>query len=323
MRRDKILLNFVEREQPKRKGIGGGMDEGSGNKKHIILVHGACHGAWSWHKVTTLLRSAGYRVTAPDLAASGIDERRFQDLRTFTDYTQPLLDVVASLPPGERVVLVGHSLGGMNIALAMDRFPEKIAAAVFVAAFMPDSVNPPSYVLDKVRRSAKICHSSHLCPGCNPNSHWCMPSATFLLHRQLKQEKTLSYWLDTQFGSVVGDKERGPTSMLFGPEFLSKLYKLSPPEDLTLAMTLARPSSFFLEDLGSVPPFSESGYGSVEKVYVVCAQDEGISEGFQRWMIENNPVKVVKEMEDADHMPMFSTPKQLFQCLSDVADAST
>ncbi|CAL9754793.1 unnamed protein product [Musa acuminata subsp. burmannicoides] len=265
------------------------MVEGSDNKKHIILVHGACHGAWSWHKVTTLLRSAGYQVTALDLAASGVDERRFQDLRTFTDYTQPLLDVVASLPPGERVVIVGHSLGGMNIALAMDRFPEKIAAAVFVAAFMPDSVNPPSYLLDKVRRSAKICHPSHLCPGCNP---------------------------------TVGDRERGPTSMLFGPQFLSKLYKLSPPEDLTLAMTLARPSSFFLEDLVSMPPFSESRYGSVEKVYVVCAQDEGISEEFQRWMIKNNPVKVVKEIEDADHMAMFSTPKQLFQCLSDVVDAS-
>ncbi|XP_009388333.2 salicylic acid-binding protein 2-like [Musa acuminata AAA Group] len=263
------------------------MVEGSGNKKHIILVHGACHGAWSWHKVTTLLRSAGYQVTALDLAASGVDERRFQDLSTFTDYTQPLLDVVASLPPGERVVLVGHSLGGMNIALAMDRFPEKIAAAVFVAAFMPDSVNPPSYLLDK-----------------------------------LKQENTMSYWLDTQFGLAVGDRERGPTSMLFGPMFLSKLYKLSPPEDLTLAMTLARPSSFFLEDLVSMPPFSESGYGSVEKVYVVCAHDEGISEEFQRWMIKNNPVKVVKEIEDADHMAMFSTPKQLFQCLSDVVDAS-
>ncbi|RWV81935.1 hypothetical protein GW17_00056607 [Ensete ventricosum] len=258
------------------------MGEGSGKKKHIILVHGACHGAWSWHKVTTLLRSAGYQVTAPDLAASGVDEQRFQDLRTFTDYTQPLLEVVASLPPGERVVLVGHSLGGMNIALAMDRFPEKIAAAVFVAAFMPDSVNSPSYVIDKVRRSAMICHCSHLCPGCNPNSHSCMPSAICLLHRQLKQEKTMSYWIDTQFG----------------------------------------PSSFFLEDLVSVPPFSESGYGSVEKVYVVCAQDEGISEGFQRWMVENNPVKVVKEIEDADHMAMFSTPKQLFQCICDVVDAS-
>ena len=40
----------------------------------------------------------------------------------------------------------------------------------------------------------------------------------------------MSYWLDTQFGLVIGDRERGPTSMLLGPKFLSKLYKLSPPE---------------------------------------------------------------------------------------------
>ena len=40
----------------------------------------------------------------------------------------------------------------------------------------------------------------------------------------------MPYWLDTQFGLVVEDRERGPTSMLFGPKFLSKLYKLSPPE---------------------------------------------------------------------------------------------
>ncbi|CAL9151586.1 unnamed protein product [Musa hybrid cultivar] len=264
---------------------GEGMGDGSCNKKHIILVHGACHGAWSWHKVTTQLRSAGYQVTVPDLAASGVDERRFQDLRSFIHYSQPLLDILACLPPGERVILVGHSLGGLNIALAMDRFPEKIAAAVFVTALMPDSVNPPSYVMDK-----------------------------------LNKENTMLFWSDTQFGSV-GDEDKGPVSFLLGPKFLSKLYTRSPPEDLTLARTLMRPSSFFLEDLGSMPPFSESGYGSVEKVYVVCAQDEIASEGFQRWMIENNPVKEVRELEDADHMPMFSTPKQLFQCLSDVADA--
>ncbi|RRT49618.1 hypothetical protein B296_00005725 [Ensete ventricosum] len=129
---------------------GEGMDGGRCNKKHIILVHGACHGAWCWHKVTTQLRSVGYQVMVPDLATSGVDERRFQDLRTFIHYSQSLLDRLTRLPAGERVILVGHNLGGLNITLAMDRFPEKIAAAVFVAALMPDSVNPPSYVVDKV-----------------------------------------------------------------------------------------------------------------------------------------------------------------------------
>ncbi|KAG5614738.1 hypothetical protein H5410_014562 [Solanum commersonii] len=27
-----------------------------GNKNHFVLVHGACHGAWCWYKVVTILR---------------------------------------------------------------------------------------------------------------------------------------------------------------------------------------------------------------------------------------------------------------------------
>ncbi|XP_058081608.1 methylesterase 1-like isoform X3 [Magnolia sinica] len=120
------------------------------NKKHFVLVHGACHGAWCWYKVATLLTSAGNRVTAVDLAASGINPKKFEDeVLKFSEYSLPLLDIMASLPPQERVILVGHSLGGLNLALAMDKYPEKVSVAVFLTAFMPDSSNRPSYILDK------------------------------------------------------------------------------------------------------------------------------------------------------------------------------
>jgi len=41
-----------------------------------------------------------------------------------------------SLPSQEKVILVGHSFGGISISLAMERFPHKISVAVFVAAFV-------------------------------------------------------------------------------------------------------------------------------------------------------------------------------------------
>ncbi|XP_058089479.1 putative inactive methylesterase 20 [Magnolia sinica] len=130
------------------------MEEGK-NKKHFILVHGACHGAWCWYKVITLLTSTGNQVTVVDLAASGINLKKLKDeVSTFSDYSQPLPDIMASLPPQERVILVDHSLGGLNLALAMDRYPEKVSVAVFLTAFMPDSSNMPSHVLDK----ACTCH---------------------------------------------------------------------------------------------------------------------------------------------------------------------
>jgi len=120
------------------------------DRKHYVLVHGACHGAWSWYKLKPLLESAGHKVTALDLAASGINMQKIEDVHTFSQYTEPLLQLLAATPPNEKVILVGHGSGGLNIALAMEKFPEKILAGVFVTAFVPDTEHNPSYVLEKV-----------------------------------------------------------------------------------------------------------------------------------------------------------------------------
>ncbi|XP_042396663.1 putative inactive methylesterase 20 isoform X2 [Zingiber officinale] len=210
------------------------------SSRHIVLVHGTCHGAWSWHRVTTRLRSAGHRVTALDLAASGVDERRF------ADYNQPLVDVLASFPT--RVLLVDHSLGGLNVALTTDKFPDKVAAGVFVTALLPDTLHPPSYVYCKLKLD----------------------------------DPTMPFWLDTR----SGDEEKGPLSLLFGPKFMSVLYSRCSPEDSTLAVALARPSSLFVKDLSSTSPLSESGLRLVgEGVRRVCGKDEALPEFSQRWMI--------------------------------------
>ena len=120
--------------------------------KHFVLVHGLGFGAWTWYKMKPRLESAGHRVTTIDLAASGINViRAIEDVGTFYEYTKPLLQLLASLPPNEKVILVGHSLGGMSLALAMDEFPSKISVGVFLTAFMPDTTHQPSYVIDKVQ----------------------------------------------------------------------------------------------------------------------------------------------------------------------------
>jgi len=119
-------------------------------RKHYVLVHGACFGAWLWYKLKPRLESAGHKVSVLDLAASGTNMHKIEDVHTFSHYSEPLLQLLASLPPNEKVILVGHSLGGLNIALAMDKFPEKVAVGVFVTAVIPDTQHKPSYVLEKV-----------------------------------------------------------------------------------------------------------------------------------------------------------------------------
>ncbi|XP_058081377.1 salicylic acid-binding protein 2-like [Magnolia sinica] len=263
------------------------MDEGK-NRKHFVLVHGACHGAWCWYKVATLLRSAGNQVTIMDLTASGINPKKFEDeVFTFLDYSQPLLDIMASLPPEERVILVGHSLGGMNLAVAMDRYPEKVSVAIFVTALMPDSSNRPSYVMDKLLETTSV-----------------------------------DFFLDTQFDSDRGPGK--PSTALFGPKFISqKLYQLSPPEDITLATTLVRVGSLFREDLSNAPIFSEERYGSVSRVFIICDEDETVPKDFQHWMIENNPVKKVKVINGSDHMAMICKPQELCHYLLEIAETQT
>ncbi|CAH2061345.1 unnamed protein product [Thlaspi arvense] len=252
-------------------------------KQHFVLVHGACHGAWSWYKVKPLLEAAGYHVTAVNLAACGIDTRSITEISTCEQYSEPLIQLLASLPSDEKVVLVGHSFGGLSLAIAMDKFPNKISVSVFVSAFMPDTKHSPSFVLDKF--------------GSN---------------------KPETYWMATEFEPYGSDNSG--LSMFFSREFMKlALYQLSTVEDLELGLLLKRPGSLFVGDLSKMKNFSDEGYGYVPRAYIVCKEDNGIPEEFQKWMIDNFPVNVVMEIEETDHMPMLCKPQQLCDHLLKIA----
>ncbi|CAI0553892.1 unnamed protein product [Linum tenue] len=256
---------------------------------HFVLVHGACHGAWCWYKVVPLLTQAGYKVTALDLAASGIHPKQVTELGSVSDYLAPLMELMTSLTgEEEKVILVGHSMGGVGISAAMEKFAEKVAVAVFEAAMMPAHL---------------ICSSLTL--NYTENFMQCLKQMDFM---------------DSQFSFHDGP-ENPPTSVLFGPKAMStKLYQLSPPEDLTLGMMLIRPCPLFndAETEAEIALTSEK-YGSVPRAYVVCEADEIIKPDLQRWMIENNPTDDVKPISSADHMAMFSKPHELCTYLLELA----
>ncbi|MED6124527.1 hypothetical protein PIB30_059729, partial [Stylosanthes scabra] len=202
---------------------------------------------------------------------------KIEDVDTLYEYSQPLLEVLESLPPNEKVVLVGHSLGGLNIALAIEKFAAKVQVGVFVTAVVPDVEHKPSYVLEKYSES--------------------VPAAA---------------WMDTEFGEC-GNK----TCVMFGRNFMSKmLYHLTPTQDVELGMSLLRPGSLFIEDLSQQKNyFSQVGYGSVPRAFIVCNEDLGVPLEFQRWMIRNAGISDVMEINGADHMVMLSKPQELCDCL--------
>ncbi|WOK95991.1 putative esterase PIR7A [Canna indica] len=260
-------------------------EEGGRNQRHFVLVHGFGHGAWCWYKLVPLLRLAGHRVTAIDLAASGTNLTPLDDLNTFADYAKPLLDVLAAVPEGERVVLVGHSFGGVGLALAMETFPEKIAAAIFATAMMPSPSNSMASIFEKF----------------------------FEVGGSIEDIFLDSTVVDTQ-------DQRGPL-VSFGIQYLStRLYQLSPPQDLALATFLVRPGLLFVGDLSSNFTLTENNYGSVKRAFVVVKQDQALVEDFQLWMVEQSPPAEVKEIDCADHMVMISKPNELCNVLVEIAE---
>ncbi len=99
-----------------------------------VLVHGAWHGAWCWDRVVPLLEAEGHSVTAVDLPGHGDDTTPLAGL-TQAEYGRKVADAVEAA--GEPVALVGHSMGGMAITQAAEYVPDRIAALVYVCAFLP------------------------------------------------------------------------------------------------------------------------------------------------------------------------------------------
>jgi pimeloyl-ACP methyl ester carboxylesterase len=101
----------------------------------FVLVHGAFAGGWCWERLVPLLEAEGHTVDALDLPGHGADPAPIAEM-TLENNARRVADHVAAAA-AERVVLVGHSMGGMSITQAAELVPERIAKLVYLAAFLP------------------------------------------------------------------------------------------------------------------------------------------------------------------------------------------
>lgn len=260
---------------------------GNGRISHFVLVHGACHGAWCWYKLSVLLEKAGHVVTAIDLRGAGINPKDGDAIRSLAEYNEPLAKFMKDLPEEDgaenhaKVILVGHSMGGVNLTCMMEQFPHKITAAVFLTAFMPVPGTTPLQLVDEVYQRIQT-------------------------------------WEDTEFKYELDGQQNKPTSFRFGRNFAREyLYQNSPSEDIKLAQCLMRSMPALDEEV----VYSSENYGRVPRVYIVAKQDKGIIEELQRKMIADNPPVRVYELEESDHSPFFSCPVRLAQILLEISDA--
>jgi pimeloyl-ACP methyl ester carboxylesterase len=102
----------------------------------FVLIHGAWHGGWCWRDVSRTLQDAGHTVFRPTL--TGLGERshlRSADVNVDTH----ILDIVNLITWEEldRVILVGHSYGGVIVSGVCDRMKSRVAHAIFLDAIVP------------------------------------------------------------------------------------------------------------------------------------------------------------------------------------------
>jgi pimeloyl-ACP methyl ester carboxylesterase len=133
------------------------------SKAAFVLVHGGWHNHSSWDKVIPIIKANGFAALALDLPGAGANaiapkslSRRPFDPAAFAAERSPsagvtqeertqavvaLVKEAASIHDG-KVILVGHSAGGMTVSAVAEQIPDLLLAVVYVAGFMTPNGMP-------------------------------------------------------------------------------------------------------------------------------------------------------------------------------------
>jgi pimeloyl-ACP methyl ester carboxylesterase len=137
-----------------------------------VLVHGAWHGGWCWHRVADPLRAAGHRVFTPTL--TGVGERRHL-LSAGVDLETHIADVLGVLEAEELedAVLVGHSYAGLVISGVAGRAPRRLRRLVYLDALLVEDGQSwaqafPPEVSEARRKSATMTNGVKTLPPPDP-----------------------------------------------------------------------------------------------------------------------------------------------------------
>ena len=103
----------------------------------LVLVHGGFRGGWTFASMARTLRGLGHDVFTPTLTGLG---ERVHLASARPNLATHIMDVANVLTYEDLtdVILCGHSYAGMVVSGVADLMPERIAALVYVDAFVPD-----------------------------------------------------------------------------------------------------------------------------------------------------------------------------------------
>ncbi len=289
----------------------GAAHAGSHGRTGFILVHGSWHGGWCWSQIAFNLRNAGHLVHAVDLPGSGIGAvsppsffQRPLDLEAFASepsqfsvipssaFAETVLDAAAQLRASgvDKVVAVGHSMGGMPITLAAAQDPSAIQSLVFLTALTT-------------------------VPG--------KPSGAYLGVAEQADTSELNALVladPAKIGAIRVDP--ASSNAAYNAAF-KEAAAADVPEDLwRTAVNMMNPDApaAIYGDVIDFPP----DYANIDRTYIRCTKDKVLVPAAQDAMIADlnatwpdNPCKVIDL--DTSHEAMFADPDGLTASLRTIA----
>jgi len=221
--------------------------------KNYVLVHGAWQAPYVWDAVKTKLINEGNNVTVVELPGHG-DDNTAPSTITLNLYTTTVLNAISKI--NGKVILVGHSLGGMIISSVAEQNPSKIEKLVYLSAYLPIS-GQSLFALASTDPGSAL--------GGNINGTAVLNVDTVhgiidVLHSQIVN-------VFIQDGSTQAQN------------LVLQNYRVEPLVPFVTPVTL-----------------TAANFGSVEKVYIKTLQDRVVSPGLQDRMIAAGNVKTVYQL---------------------------
>jgi pimeloyl-ACP methyl ester carboxylesterase len=276
----------------------------------FVLIHGGWHSHAAWDQVTPHLEAGAFRALTLDLPGAGVNaiaptslSARPFDPAAFAAERSPLAGVTqeartqavmalveeaASRSDG-KVILVGHSAGGMTISAVAEQAPHLLLAVVYLAAFMV------------------------------PNG---MPLLTMLRHETLSAALAPGLFVGDPLAIGATRIHVGSTDQAYRSLLKAAFYgDLSEPEFLQAAAQLHCDES----NAGALAPsqITPGRFGTVPRHYIRCTQDRAIPLRGQDHMIATLDAaiggKTITHTLQSSHSPFLSQPAALSRVLIDIA----
>jgi pimeloyl-ACP methyl ester carboxylesterase len=242
---------------------------------NFVLVHGAWHWGGCYQKVAQELLLLGHNVAMPDLATHGFDATPEGSVADMAQYTASARKVIEA--SSEKVYLVGHSMGGATCTYLGEQIPEKIAALVYLTAFLVPNGKTPNEVISS--------------PEYTGNS---MAAELYQL-------------LSPIDSGIKADASRPDLAK-------AAFYGDCSDHDVSIALKNiidVQPFAPFITPTAT----TAQKYGALRRVYIECTEDKAIPIEIQRAMQASVPGCEVLTMHTS-HSPFFSQPKALADLLA-------